>query len=96
MIKQTESGVMITGEHIEVFRLLAIRGRLRLELKGLRFKVATTPVVAHMAGKQRMTRKAALAWIEAKLEEAKPKPVHNCDGSVCGFDRCRCLDGGKA
>jgi hypothetical protein len=31
-------GMTITGEHIEVYRLLALRSALELETKGLRFR----------------------------------------------------------
>lgn len=36
MIESTPSGTVITGEHIELFRLLSIRGAVKLECSGMR------------------------------------------------------------
>lgn len=37
-IENTESGIVITGEEIELARLMALRGALRAEARGLRMK----------------------------------------------------------
>jgi len=39
-----------TPDGIEAFRLLSIRGRLRLELLGMRFRINTFPVVKREFG----------------------------------------------
>lgn len=42
--------IIDTPEGIEAFRLLSIHGRLKLELKGLRFRINTFPAVKREFG----------------------------------------------
>lgn len=42
--------IIDTPEGIEAFRLLSIKGRLSLELKGLRFRINTFPAVKREFG----------------------------------------------
>lgn len=60
--------IIDTPDGIHYARLCALRGRLNLETKGIRFKGrASSTIVAELAGKPRMTRKAALAWLDAEI-----------------------------
>jgi len=50
-IEQLPSGGMvITGEHIELYRLLSLRGRLQLEIKGIRFSQSTSAALKKLYG----------------------------------------------
>lgn len=42
--------MVTTPEGIEAFRLLAIKGRLELELKGIRFRINTFPAIKREFG----------------------------------------------
>lgn len=61
--------VLDTPDSIELFRLLSMRGRLRLELKGYRFRVPTVPAVNKTLGTNFRKREKALAALEAHIAE---------------------------
>jgi hypothetical protein len=42
--------VLDTPEQIEAFRLLAIKGRLKMEMRGIRFRISTFGVVRREFG----------------------------------------------
>jgi hypothetical protein len=68
----TDEPVMLdTPEQIQMFALLQCRGRLQLELKGLRFKQSTIQAINRAYGQNLRTRKAALEFIEKTIDEYK-------------------------
>ena len=64
-VEVTAGGTMVTGEHIEVFRLLALRSRLGLEIKGLGFKGRSTSVIVREMG---ISTKRTKAGVYADLD----------------------------
>lgn len=48
-IEHHEGGTLITGSDIERFRLIALRGRLSLEVRGLRFNGRPSSVIVREA-----------------------------------------------
>ena len=61
-----------TPESIAMFRLLSLKGRLKLEVNtGLRFRIATLPVVKREFG-FKGSKKAVLAQLEAYIENLMP------------------------
>jgi hypothetical protein len=68
----TDEPVMLdTPEQIHMFGLLQARGRLKLELKGIRFKQSTIAAINRAYGQNLRTRKQALAFLEKTIEEYK-------------------------
>jgi hypothetical protein len=71
-ITQTNGATVITGDGIAYFQLLSIRGRLKLEIAGIRFKGPNTlKSVNAIFGQNFKTKKAALEFIEEKVVEWK-------------------------
>lgn len=62
--------IIDTPEGIEAFRLLSIHGRLKLEMRGLRFRINTFSAVRRELGLASRTPRAKVmeAW-EAKMKE---------------------------
>lgn len=56
-----------TPESIQAFRLLALRGRLQLEVKGLRFRVPTAPAVRAACGSTQRSKVKLLEEYETWL-----------------------------
>ena len=57
-----------TPEKIDFFRLLSLRGRLKLEIKGLKFGIPTGPAVKKMFGLAKGCRlTTALAALENEI-----------------------------
>jgi hypothetical protein len=75
MIEQTDAGTVITGEHIALYQMLALRSALRLEVKGLRFGAGRSP---YAAAKRLFgftgSKASVLAQLQAKIDEDFPKP----------------------
>jgi hypothetical protein len=62
--------VIDTPEGIDAFRMLSIRGRLKLEMAGLRFRINTFAAVRRELGlPPRTPRKKVLEAWEAKMRE---------------------------
>lgn len=72
-----------TPDSIRFFQLLSMRGRLKLEMKGMRFKpvrgMTTATVVKKMFGLSKSCRNTkALARLEEEIEAMKrAKELHN-------------------
>lgn len=60
--------VVDTPEGIELFRLLSMRGRLKLEMTGLRFRVSTLKAVNRHLGSKCRTRAQALEVVEEHIK----------------------------
>lgn len=63
-----------TPESIEFFQLCSMRGRLQLELKGIRFRVPTLPAVNRKLGTHYRRKQQALDHLEREIAE-KSKPI---------------------
>ena len=58
-----------TPEKVHFFRLVALKGRLKLEIKGMRFGIPTGPAVKKMFGLPKGCRlTTALKALEAEIE----------------------------
>ncbi len=69
-IEVTENGnIVITGEGIEIYRLLALRGALKLEVLGMKGRVNAFKMVKELTG-LKGTKAAVLAAYENLLREA--------------------------
>lgn len=64
--------VFDTPEGIEYFRLLSMKGRLKLEIKGLRFRIATMPAVNKVLGTRYRSKQKALDHLTLYIEEHYP------------------------
>lgn len=62
------SFVVNTPEGITMYRLLAMRGRLHLELKGLGFRQSTLAALQREGITSKRTKKGALADLNAHIE----------------------------
>ena len=60
--------VIDTPQGIEYARLAALKGRLSLEIKGMRFKGRPTGVILREMGFKGKRREALLKEVEAELE----------------------------
>jgi len=60
-----------TPESIAMFRLLSLKGRLKLEVLGLRSRISTYAVVKREFG-FKGNKKAVLAQLEAHIESLMP------------------------
>lgn len=68
--QKSSGGFMIdTPEGIEAFRLLQMRGRLQLEVKGLRFRINTAQAIRREFGLKTRSKKKLLEEYEAILRE---------------------------
>ena len=68
MIEHTESGVMITGAHIPLFRLQVMASGLKLELQGMRIsRGRTCYAIAKSELGFRGNRSKVLAQLEAHI-----------------------------
>lgn len=70
-VEVTGGGTVITGEHIALFRLFALRGALRLETLGMKRRGRPASVIVReVTGLKTRDKKKLLAefeaWIEAK------------------------------
>lgn len=72
MIQKTSGATIITGTHINLFAMLAQRGALKLELKGIKMSrgVSAYAAVKRLHGFTG-TRVSVLAQLEAKIEQFK-------------------------
>jgi hypothetical protein len=61
--------VLDTPEQIEFFQLLAMRGRLQLEMKGLRFRTSTLKAVNKKLGTNYKRKAQAVEALTAIIEE---------------------------
>jgi hypothetical protein len=60
--------ILDTPDKIEAFRLLAMHGRLKLEMKGLRFRISTFAAARRELGLHpRTPRKSVMAAWEQKM-----------------------------
>ena len=60
-----------TPESIAMFRLLSLKGRLKLEVLGLRSRISTYAVIKREFG-FKGNKKAVLAQLEAYIEKLMP------------------------
>ncbi len=62
--------ILDTPDQIDAFRLLAIHGRLKLEMQGLRFRISTFAAVRRELGMSPHTpRKSVMAAWEQKMRD---------------------------
>lgn len=47
-ITNNDGTIVVTGAHINLFQLLSLEGRLKLEIAGLKFREATAPHVRYL------------------------------------------------
>jgi hypothetical protein len=84
-IESFNGGVVVTGPHIELVRLLSIQGRLGLEMKGIRFRGRSTfAIVKEQFGLKGNNAKVKAAFdkiVEDKKAELAPK-TPACDPSL--------------
>jgi hypothetical protein len=76
-IKHFGGGVMITGDSIRYARLLALRGAVGLELKGIRMRRG--PVVWKQVKEEfqiQGNKQAVYDWLCAKIDELKAQQEH--------------------
>lgn len=76
-IEHKKGSTMITGDSIDFFRLLAQRGAVKLECKGI--KMTRGPVVWKRVKAEygiKGNREAVLAWLEAKVKEMREQQEH--------------------
>ena len=62
-------GHIITGDSIPLFRLLALRGRLRLEIKGLGFRGKSTSAILKQEFGWKGNKEKLLAQLNAYILE---------------------------
>ena len=64
-------GTVITGEHIKLFSLIALRGRLGLEIKGLGFSGRPSGVIVRELGiSNKRSKKGVYADLDAYIVAA--------------------------
>jgi len=79
-VESDEAIVLDTPEDIEFFQLLSIRGRLKIEMKGIRFKqgMRSTSAAARAMGFKGRSRKelveAMTVEIERRIAERQQRP----------------------
>lgn len=72
-IDKIPGAIAVTGDSIPLYRLLVLRGRLRLEIKGFGFKgKSTSAVIKQEFGIRGRTKKDVLAKFEAYIQERYP------------------------
>ena len=72
MTPSSGNGLMVfdTPDGIETFRLLSIKGRLKLEIQtGLRWRIATAPIVRKIIGSTTKNKVKLLAEYEQYLRD---------------------------
>ena len=78
MITNENGCIVATGNGVEIFRLLSLRGRVKLEGLGLKSRINTTALLMKeygLPGKATKANRAkVLAEIEKKLDELKKNP----------------------
>lgn len=62
-------GVVFTGPHIHLFALMSMRGRLKLELLGLRSQTPTAPAVRKAIGSTTRSKQRLLDELNAYIEK---------------------------
>ena len=72
-IENVQGATVITGNAISLFRLMSIRGRLKLELKGIKFRGGSTFTVVKKEFNLKGSREKVLEQFEAIVEAAKEK-----------------------
>ena len=66
-----------TPESINMFRLLSLKGRLKMEIRGMKFRVRTGPAVKQMFGLSKgCSLKKALAALEGEIERLQAAREH--------------------
>ena len=69
MIESTEAGTVVTGKHIELYRLLALRGALRLEIAGMRRRGRSVASILKQEFGFKGNRQSMLSQLQQKIEE---------------------------
>ena len=64
-----------TPDSIKLFQLLSMKGRLKLEIAGLRFHVPTGPAVRKMIGSSTRSKKKLLEELESYIAANYPVPM---------------------
>jgi hypothetical protein len=73
----SESIAVTTPEGIHMFRLLSLKGRLKLEIRGMKFSIRTGPAVKKMFGLPKgCSLKKALAALETEIERLQNEREH--------------------
>lgn len=70
---KVDGGVLVTGDDIDLFKLLAFKGRLQLEIKGLGFSKPTLRMYNDTYGTKFSRKAAALKDCIARIEEFEEK-----------------------
>ena len=78
-IEHTPGGTTITGSDIGRFRLLSLRGRLRLEIAGLKFRGRTTYAILKRQFGMRGSREAVLEQLNHMIEQDLESREENRD-----------------
>lgn len=71
MIEKAAGGTVITGSDIDLFRLLALRGRLKLEISGLRFRGRSTASILRHEFRFKGTRAQMLERLNEEINLRK-------------------------
>lgn len=75
-IERTDTGAtIITGDSIDLYAILAMKHRLGLEVKGLRFRVNTAPAVRKLIGSKTRSKQKLLEEFEKWISENHPVPM---------------------
>lgn len=61
--------IIDTPDGIEMFALLSMKGRLKLEIQGLRFRVPTAPAVRRKIGSTTRSKAKLLIELEAYIAD---------------------------
>jgi hypothetical protein len=72
-MREAVTQVFDTPEQIAFFQLAAMKGRLKLEVKGLKFRGRSTYSIAKERYGLKGSRESVLAQLEAMVEEAIAK-----------------------
>ena len=75
-VERTPTGAtVITGDSINMFRALSLKGRLQLEVKGIKFRLPTAPAVREMIGSSTRSKAKLLEELEEWIKKEFPVPV---------------------
>lgn len=69
MIESTGSATVVTGYHIELYQLLALKGALNLQVQGIRVGRVSATRAGQALGFTGRTAKAMIPQVEARIAE---------------------------
>lgn len=74
-VEQTRSGALVvTGDHVQLYRLLAMKSAIKLEMAGLKHSRGSITAQVKREFGFRGNREKVLAQLEALIAERFPKP----------------------